>query len=81
MDSFLKEILEDTDITKIMHNCRMDSDALHAELHIKLAGVHDTQACDMLLSGTSMEKNLNRLLMAYDCRINLVRNNSIYNAI
>ena len=42
---WLKAILESTAVTKIVHDCRMDSDALYHLLGITLAEVHDTQAC------------------------------------
>ena len=39
-----KEILEDASVCKIIHDCRVDSDALLHLLGITLKNVHDTQA-------------------------------------
>jgi hypothetical protein len=74
---FLKTILEDRATTKIIHDCKMDSDALHHLLGIRLAGVHDTQVCDVLLRGCD-EYNLNQTLEQNGCRSNVARNSSVY---
>ena len=48
---WLKIILEDQNILKIIHDCRMDSDALYHHFDIKLANVHDTSAWHEKISG------------------------------
>jgi hypothetical protein len=73
---FLKEILEDPNIIKIIHDCRMDSDALFHKLDIKLTGCHDTQAWDFVLRNQRL--NLNKTLMHYGCPPNPERDTSIY---
>jgi exonuclease 3'-5' domain-containing protein 1 len=40
----LGTILEDRNVTKVIHDCRQDSDALFHQLGIRLDGVFDTQA-------------------------------------
>jgi hypothetical protein len=74
---FLKDILENPKITKIIHDCKMDSDALYHLLGIKLVGVHDTQACDVLLRNCG-EHNLNNTLVENGCRSNVVRDGNVY---
>lgn len=77
MAQFLKGILEDPAITKVIHDCKMDADAL-LHLHgIRLVGVHDTQMCDNLLHGRG-EKNLNDTLQLNGCKINVVRDKDVY---
>ena len=73
----LKEILEDNTIVKVVHDCKMDSDALFHHLGIRLANVHDTQAWDKVLRN-SVGENLNRTLLAFDCTPNVVRDCTIY---
>ena len=53
---WLKPILENESVIKIMHDCRKDSDALYHLLGISLACVHDTQVC------AEDERNLNDTL-------------------
>jgi exonuclease 3'-5' domain-containing protein 1 len=47
--NWLRGPLEDGRIKKIIHDCRMDSDALYHRLGITLTNVHDT-SCWMNLS-------------------------------
>jgi ribonuclease D len=74
---YLKSILEDPAVIKIIHDAKMDADALQHLLGIRLTGVHDTQACDMLLHNRG-ELNLNDTLKLYGCRSNVVRDSSVY---
>ena len=76
---FLKEVLEDYGCKKIIHDCKMDADALFHILNIKLVGVHDTQVFDSVLSGYNRELNLNRTLIANGCMPNQERDNNVYN--
>lgn len=74
--SFLKTILEDADVTKIIHDCKMDADALLHICGITLAGVHDTQAWDNVLHGS--QDNLNRTLDRYKLQPCAARDSSVY---
>eukprot|EP00667_Euglena_gracilis_P012346 EG_transcript_12676 len=69
---FLKTILEDESVTKIVHDCRTDSDALYHRLGVRLAAVHDTQAW------AEEPMNLNATLNKYNCPLNRVRDKFIY---
>ncbi|KAJ4458375.1 putative 3'-5' exonuclease [Paratrimastix pyriformis] len=52
-DAGLRRLLEDTAITKCMHDCRADSDALFHQFQVNLSNVYDTQlAYAMLQSQT-----------------------------
>lgn len=75
--AFLKSILEDESTTKIIHDCKMDADALYHCMGITLAGVHDTQACDAVLRNGE-ELNLNDTLKRYGLVSNVVRDSSVY---
>ena len=74
---FLKVILEDRKKTKVIHDCKMDADALFHLCGIHLSGVHDTQAWDVALRG-GVGLNLNRTLQAYGCTINAQRDHNFY---
>jgi hypothetical protein len=74
---FIKQILESNDIIKIIHDVKMDSDALYHLLDINVAGIHDTQCWDSVLYH-GRELNLNKTLSYYSCTINVVRDSSIY---
>ena len=75
---FLKEVLENASIEKIIHDVKMDSDALYHLLGITVAGIHDTQAWDND-NINSNNRNLNATLMGYGCPTNEVRDNEAYN--
>ena len=77
MICFLRGILESDTVLKIIHDCRMDSDALHHLLDIKLANVHDTSCWHGQLTG-SCDVNLNDLLQRNGLRPNIVRDGGIY---
>lgn len=72
----LKPILENSDIMKIIHDSKMDGDALLHKLDIRLINVHDTQAWDLVLKGQA--RNLNQTLISYDCAENLERSSDVY---
>lgn len=44
----LKSILEDVNVTKVMHDCRQDSAALFYQFGIKLQNVLDTQVSGLV---------------------------------
>ena len=75
---YLKEILENSDIIKIIHDVRMDSDALYHQFDIKLYGIHDTQIWDSILH-FERKLNLNKTLIAYGLSSNTERDSSVYN--
>ena len=77
MIGFLRGILESDSVLKIIHDCRMDSDALHHLLDIKLANVHDTSAWHYKLTG-SEGVNLNDMLQSNGLKPNAVRDSEIY---
>ena len=58
----VKELFEDAKVTKIIHDCRMDSDALFHFHDIKLNNVHDTSCFHAEITG-SEDENLNNVLM------------------
>mmetsp|Transcript_24690 Transcript_24690/g.36395 ORF Transcript_24690/g.36395 Transcript_24690/m.36395 type:complete len:275 (+) Transcript_24690:501-1325(+) len=72
----LKDILENNSIMKIIHDCKMDSDALYHLLGIRLHNVHDTQAWDQAIRGK--EVNLNDLLSTYALPQNNKRDKNMY---
>jgi ribonuclease D len=73
---FLKKILEDSRVVKIVHDVKMDSDALYHCLGIALSNVHDTQAWDLIINGR--EENLNKTLVRSNCTPNLERDSTVY---
>jgi exonuclease 3'-5' domain-containing protein 1 len=74
---WLRKPLEDEKVKKIVHDCRMDSDALYHKLGITLTNVHDT-SCWMNLSNPGRMSNLNSTLEHYGLAINSVRDSSMY---
>lgn len=74
---FLRSILESDSVLKIIHDCRMDSDALFYLLDIKLKNVHDTSCWHRELTG-SCDVNLNDLLRGNDLNPNIVRDSGVY---
>jgi hypothetical protein len=46
--SLVKELLEDPVVVKVIHDSKMDVDALHRQLDITVVNVHDTQAWDQV---------------------------------
>jgi exonuclease 3'-5' domain-containing protein 1 len=77
MICFLRGILESDSVLKIIHDCRMDSDALHHLLDITLTNVHDTSSWHGKLTG-SCDVNLNDLLQGNGLKPNIVRDCGIY---
>lgn len=73
---FLKEILENSSILKVIHDCKQDADALYHILGISLVHVFDTQIFEKKVHDT--EPNLNNTLTAYGLKSNEMRSSSIY---
>eukprot|EP00798_Chlamydomonas_sp_ICE-L_P017596 gene17596-23926_t len=74
----LKELLESPSIIKVVHSCEMDSDALWHLLRIRLTAVHDTQAWDDVMSGSTVKNNLNKTLLRFGCTPNPERDSNAY---
>ena len=77
MVHFLRKLLEDDSKTKIIHDCRMDADALEHICKIKLANIHDTSCFHTVLTGRN-EINLNDLLAHHKIGVNAVRDGNVY---
>lgn len=73
----VKELFECSTLTKIIHDCRMDCDALYHNHGIKLINVHDTSAFHDFI-GYEKNKNLNDTLSFYGIRVNAERDKSVY---
>ena len=74
----LKDLFESTKVKKIIHDCKMDSDALYHILGIKLTNVHDTSCYHHAITRVSENKNLNYVLSYNNIDTNTVRNTSVY---
>jgi len=74
---FLRCILESKSIVKIIHDCRMDSDALFHLLGIELTNVHDTSCWHWMIKGTE-NVSLNNLLASNGLKLNAVRDSNVY---
>ena len=74
---WLRSVLEDPGVVKVIHDCRMDSDALLHHCGINLVNVHDTSCWHAAITG-GRSKNLNDTLMHYDLSPNTIRNGSVY---
>ena len=74
---WLRDILEDTSITKVIHDCRMDSDALLHEFGIRLDAVHDTACWHTTITG-HVDVNINSTLAHNGLEMNSHRDGSVY---
>jgi ribonuclease D len=77
--AIIKRIFENEDIEKVIHDCRMDADALYHQYGIELKNVHDTQAWDMMIRRVG-EKSMNDTLCAYDCEPNESHDPTVYSS-
>lgn len=68
----LRTILEDEQVTKIIHDCRMDSDALWHLLGIRLENVHDTSMWHSSIAGVE-DQSLDSTLLYYNMKPNTNR--------
>lgn len=73
----IKRLFEDELIVKIIHDCKMDSDALYNQHQIDLKNIHDTQAWDITLFHNE-GRSLNHTLESYNCPVNADRNSDMY---
>lgn len=76
---WLRAILESNEIVKVIHDCRMDSDALFHLFQIKLVNVHDTSCWHWKTTGV-VDAALNVVLQTNGLKQNVVRDSSVYNA-
>lgn len=72
-----KELFENDEVTKIIHDCRVDCDALFHLHGIKLVNVHDTSCFHDVIAHTE-HKSLNAVLMHNGIRPNTKRDNAVY---
>ncbi len=50
IDARLKRVLEDKNITKVMFDCRSDTDCLYHQHNVKLQGIEDMQIMHFLIA-------------------------------
>ena len=74
---FLRAVLEDADTIKVVHDCRMDSDALQHCLGIELRNVHDTACWHAELTGQH-EVGLHALLQHHRLPANSTHRSNVY---
>ena len=75
---FLKDVLESAQLLKIVHDCRVDSEALKTHHGIVLRNVHDTQVCHQLRFPNSSRLSLNDTLSYYGLPLNTARDKDVY---
>lgn len=73
----LKKLLECRDVLKVVHDCRMDSDALYHLLGIDLKNIHDTSCFHSAISNVE-NVNLNDVLTYNGLPCNRVRDTNVY---
>jgi ribonuclease D len=76
---WLRGMLESKSVLKVIHDCRMDSDALKHILDIDLTNCHDTSCWHFKIHGVE-DANLNSVLLANGIKQNLMRDSSVYTA-
>jgi len=74
----LKKLFECKNVVKVIHDCRIDCDALYHKWGIDLQNAHDTSCYHSLISGT--ESNLNDTLAYHGLSTNAARDNNVYKA-
>lgn len=74
---WLRGVLENENVTKIIHDCHMDADALFHHLGIQLTKVHDTACWHHAITGTP-DQNLNDVLIQNRLQPNTVRDSRVY---
>ena len=77
MTVWLRGILESKSIKKVIHDGRMDADALSHLLNIQLTNVHDTSCWHRSIKGVE-DCNLNDVLERNGLKANVVRDSSVY---
>jgi ribonuclease D len=73
----VRRLFESDKIIKIIHDCRMDSDALFHRHHISLTKIHDTSCFHHVISG-QQHKSLNDVLAYNGIATNAHRDKNVY---
>lgn len=73
----LQSLFESKIVTKVIHDCRMDCDALFHLHGIRLVNIHDTSCFHHAITGHE-DKNLNYVLEYNNVAVNVSRDNSVY---
>ena len=73
----VKDLFESDEVVKIIHDCRMDCDALFHLHGIKVINVHDTSCFHHIITGME-NKNLNDVLSFNGICLNSDRDKSVY---
>jgi len=73
----VKELMETNMIVKIIHDCRMDCDALFHLHDIEVKNVHNTSCFHAIITG-NQDKNLNDVLIYNGITPNAARDKSVY---
>ena len=73
----LKRLFECASVTRVIHDCRMDCDALYHIHGIQLNNVHDTSCYHRVITGTE-DANLNDTLARNRLQVNVARDNQVY---
>lgn len=73
----LKKLFESQTVTKIIHDCKMDSDSLFHLFGITLHNVHDTSCFHTIITGIE-DSNLNDVLEHNGVPTNMVRDKNVY---
>ena len=73
----VKDLFESDAVTKIIHDCRMDCDAMYHLHGIRVNNVHDTSCFHDVITGTE-NKNLNVVLTYNGIHVNAQRDKSVY---
>ena len=74
----LKIVLEDPSVVKIVHDYRMDRDALYGHHGISLTSVFDTSVWESKLTSSPRRSNLNDTLLKHMCETNLCRVSKLF---
>ena len=75
---WLRTLLENPTVVKVIHDCRMDADALYHHLRIDLKNIHDTSCWHASLTGFR-DESLSRVLVYNRLDTNQFRDSSVYN--
>lgn len=73
----VRELMENEMVVKIIHDCRMDCDALFHLHGIEVKNIHDTSCYHHVLTGAE-DKNLNHVLMDNGISTNTARDTNVY---
>jgi len=74
---WLATLFQSRTVIKVIHDCRMDSDALYHHYNIELERIHDTSCWHKIISGMP-DRPLNEVLEYNDLVLNVHRNSTVY---